>query len=247
MSVVLVHGNPETEAIWGPLRTELGRDDIISLSPPGFGVALPKGFDITSDGYLNWLVTELEQLDGPIDLVGHDWGGGHVVRVAMTRPDLIRSWCTDIIGIFNQEYVWHDDAQSWQGPDGETAVQSMIDLPDADLAGFFAHLGMGQSVAQKVAPWVNNEMGQAILGLYRSAAQPAMGNLGDDLHTASQRPGLSIIATEDTYTGGEKLHRQAAEKCGADIALLDGLGHWWMCEDPTRSAEVLNTWFEGLD
>ena len=44
MTVVLVHGNPETEAIWGPLRTELGRDDVIALSPPGFGSLLPEGF-----------------------------------------------------------------------------------------------------------------------------------------------------------------------------------------------------------
>ena len=113
MSVVLVHGNPETDAIWGPLRTELG-ETTSSLFLLLVSVALSPSFDITSDGYLHWLETELEQLDGPIDL-GHDWGGGHVVRLAITRPDLIRSWCTDIIGIFNHDYVWHDAAQSWQG------------------------------------------------------------------------------------------------------------------------------------
>ena len=247
MSVVLVHGNPETDAIWGPLRTELGRDDVIALSPPGFGVSLPHGFDTTSDGYLNWLEHELEQLDGPIDLVGHDWGGGHVIRVAMTRPDLIRSWCTDIIGIFNHDYVWHDAAQNWQGPDGEAAVKSLTDLPDADRAAVFAQLGMGESVAEKVSPWINDDMGQAILGLYRSAAQPIVGQLGDDLPSAGQRPGLCIFATEDTYTGGEELHRRAAERCGAEVAVLDGLGHWWMCEDPTRAAELLNNWFDGQD
>jgi len=208
---------------------------------------LPEGFDVTSDGYLEWLALELEQLDGPIDLVGHDWGGGHVIRLAMTRPDLIRSWCTDIIGIFNHEYVWHDAAQSWQSPDGEAAVESMTGISDAERAALFAQLGMGESVAEKVAPWVNDDMGRAILGLYRSAAQPVVGNLGDDLSAASQRPGLCILATEDTYTGGEELHRRAAERCKAEVAVLDGLGHWWMCEDPTRSADLLNTWFESQD
>ncbi len=44
MTVVLVHGNPETEAIWGPLRTELGRDDVIALSPPRFRQFAPRRF-----------------------------------------------------------------------------------------------------------------------------------------------------------------------------------------------------------
>ena len=39
MSIVLVHGNPETDAIWGDLVGELadlGATDPILLSPPGF-------------------------------------------------------------------------------------------------------------------------------------------------------------------------------------------------------------------
>jgi pimeloyl-ACP methyl ester carboxylesterase len=247
MTVVLIHGNPETDAIWDLLRIELARDDVITLSPPGFGAPLPKNFDVTSDGYLHWLAQELEKLDGPIDLVGHDWGGVLVVRLAMTRPDLIRSWCTDIIGIFNHEYVWHDAAQSWQGPDGEAAVSALIDLSESDRRAIFAQLGMGESVATKVAPWVNDDMGQAILGVYRSVSQPAVGNLGEALHNAAARPGLCIIASEDTYTGGEMLHRQAAKRSGAEVAVLEGLGHWWMCEDPTRAAEQLNLWFDKQD
>ena len=31
-------------------------------------------------GYRDWLERELGGIDGPIDLVGHDWGGGHVVN-----------------------------------------------------------------------------------------------------------------------------------------------------------------------
>ena len=54
--LVLVHGNPETAAIWDPLRAELGRDDVVALSPPGFGAPVPDGFGATSDDYLAWLV-----------------------------------------------------------------------------------------------------------------------------------------------------------------------------------------------
>jgi pimeloyl-ACP methyl ester carboxylesterase len=35
VTVVLVHGNPETDGVWGPLVAELGRTDVVRLSPPG--------------------------------------------------------------------------------------------------------------------------------------------------------------------------------------------------------------------
>lgn len=72
---------------------------MICLSPPGFGAPAPDGWGATVEDYRDWLIAELAAIDSPVDLVGHDWGGGHVVTVAMTRPDLLRSWCTDVIGI----------------------------------------------------------------------------------------------------------------------------------------------------
>jgi pimeloyl-ACP methyl ester carboxylesterase len=80
MTVVLVHGNPETDAIWGPLVDALERTDVVRLSPPGFGAPLPNDFPATYLAYRDWLEGELEKIDDPIDLVGHDSGGGHVVN-----------------------------------------------------------------------------------------------------------------------------------------------------------------------
>ncbi len=70
-TVVLVHGNPETSAIWGPITAALaerGRADVIALSPPGFGAPVPDGFDPTMDAYADWLVSELEAIraTGPL-------------------------------------------------------------------------------------------------------------------------------------------------------------------------------------
>ena len=47
--VVLVHGNPETAAIWQPLIEVLGVADVETLSPPGFGAPVPDGFGATAD------------------------------------------------------------------------------------------------------------------------------------------------------------------------------------------------------
>src|SRR3954447_11410608 len=81
VTVVFVNGNPETAGIWSPLIAELGRADVVSLAPPGFGAPVPDGFGATADEYLAWLTTELEAIGEPVDLVGHDWGAMHSLRV----------------------------------------------------------------------------------------------------------------------------------------------------------------------
>ncbi len=248
MTVVLVHGNPETDAIWDELRSHLGRDDVIALSPPGFGAPVPQGFGATSDDYLDWLADELEAIDAPIDLVGHDWGGGHVMRLACSHPELIRSWTMDIAGCFDPEYVWHDFAQAWQTPDvGEQAVAQMIAGSVEDRSAQFEERGIGSDVARRLAEAGNEEMGRCILSLYRSAAQPAMSRWGEALPAAAARPGLVIIPSEDPFTGGEVLARRSAQRAEAQVTVLEGLGHWWMCEDAERGARALGDFLSSLD
>jgi pimeloyl-ACP methyl ester carboxylesterase len=248
MTVVLVHGNPETAAIWDDLRKLLGRDDIVTLSPPGFGAPVPDGFWATSDEYATWLATEVDRLSGPIDLVGHDWGAGHVMRLVIAQPELVRSWAMDIAGCFDPKYVWHERAQVWQTPGaGETAIEQQLAIPKNLLAEGYQRLGLSPAAAHSCAEAFTPAMGRCILALYRSAAQPRMAHWGEQLDRARARPGLVIIPTDDHYTGGETLARRSADRAGAQVARLDGLGHWWMCQDPTRGAAALGEFLSGLE
>jgi pimeloyl-ACP methyl ester carboxylesterase len=247
MTVVFVHGNPETEAIWGPLVAVLGRDDVVLLSPPGFGVPLPDGFGATYLEYRDWLEGELEKIDGPIDLVGHDWGGGHVVNVVMHRPELVRSWASDVVGLYDPDYVWHDMAQVWQTPGaGEDLIEQMIGGDLTARTELMSSLGIPTDIAAAIAEHQNADMGKAILALYRSAAQPAMAEEGRSLESAAARPGLSLLATEDPYIGADDNRRRAADRAGARTAVLEGLGHWWMVEAPDRGAAALTEFWDGL-
>jgi pimeloyl-ACP methyl ester carboxylesterase len=248
MTVVLVHGNPETAAIWDDLRTELRREDVVALSPPGFGAPVPDDFAATGDDYVDWLATEVDRLSGPIDLVGHDWGGGHVMRLVIARPELIRSWAIDIAGCFDPEYVWHERAQVWQTPGGgETAIEQQLAIPKDRLTEGYRRLGVSPAAARSCAEAYTPDMGRCILALYRSAAQPRMAEWGEQLDRARARPGLVIIPTEDPYTGGEPLARRSADRAGAKVALLDGLGHWWMCQDPARAAATLREFLANVE
>lgn len=247
MTVVFVHGNPETDAIWGPLIEALGRDDVVRLSPPGFGAPMPEGFGATYLAYRDWLEAELERIDQPIDLVGHDWGGGHVVNVVMHRPELVRSWATDVVGLFDPEYVWHDLAQIWQTEGaGEELVDTMLGGTIEDRAAQMAALGVPLDIATSIAAAQNPEMGRAILLLYRSARQPAVAEAGRALANAAARPGLSILATEDPYVGNDEMRRRAADHAGAHTEVLEGLGHWWMLQGPAAGAAALNRFWETL-
>ncbi|HEY9310809.1 alpha/beta hydrolase [Williamsia sp.] len=248
MTLVLVHGNPETDAVWGSLVDILGRTDVVRLSPPGFGSPLPSGFSATFLAYRDWLVDELQRIDGPIDLVGHDWGGGHVVNVVMYRPDLVRSWASDVVGLFDRDYVWHDMAQGFQTPEtGEQLVAMMQDGSVEDRVQQLLAFGIPADVASSFAAAQGPEMGRAILALYRSARQPALAEAGKALEEAAARPGLSLLATEDPFVGTEEMRRRAACRAGASTEVLDGLGHWWMVENPGLGATALTRFWESLD
>ena len=110
----------------------------------------------------------------------------------------------------------------------------------------FQSLGMSPDVAKNVAEAVDDEMGRCILSLYRSAAQPTLAELGKEPSKAAAKPGLVVIATEDHYIGGEILAGRSAERAGAEVSMLDGLGHRWMCEDPKRGAEMLSGFLSGV-
>ena len=80
--------------------------------------------------------------------------------------------------------------------------------------------------------------------MYRDAAQPAITQLGERLTGADLPRGLGIIATADSYVPAE-LCTAATATLGADELRLEGLGHWWMVEDPDLAAAgLISFWGE---
>lgn len=248
MPAVLVHGNPESPIIWDQLRSHLTRTDVVALRLPGFGCPIPDGFGATKEEYVEWLAGELEAIGEPVDLVGHDWGGGFVLRLACTRPDLIRTWTSDVAGLLHPDYVWHDFAQIWQTPGaGEEFFANSLTQPLADREAMYQMLGMPADVAAELAAQSDELQGDCVLRLYRSAAQPAMQIWGQDAAGARQRPGLVLIPTEDPFTGGiDKPHEMAAA-LGARTETLDGCGHWWMFPAAEHGARLLESHWASAD
>jgi pimeloyl-ACP methyl ester carboxylesterase len=238
---VFVHGNPETAAAWDLVAAQLPEPQV-RLSPPGFGAPVPPGFRATVDGYRDWLIASLEAIGRPVHLVGHDWGGSHVVNVAMERPDLLLSWATDTIGAFDPRYEWHELARIWQTEgEGERWIAAQLALPAADRAARMICRGADPAVALRVASGFDAAMGRCILSLYRNAAQPAMARRGEGLERAAARPGLVLLAEHDVVAGTVEQRLRCAARAGASVARLS-LDHWWLLEDGGQAgAEALRS------
>jgi pimeloyl-ACP methyl ester carboxylesterase len=243
MTKVFVHGNPETSAIWAPLvaaLNERGVNDVVLLSPPGFGAPVSHDWTATVQEYRNWLVGELEKIGGDIDLVGHDWGAGHVFSLLGYHSDLVRSWAVDCVGLLHPDYVWHDAALGWQTPEvGEQIVAAMIAMEEDVFAQSFVELGMTDSIARDIKASIDQDMGSCVLALYRDAAQPAMSRLGERLIVNRPPHGLVFIAEQDHFAGSVAMMEEMAEVLNADIARLAQCGHWWMIQNPDAAADHL--------
>ena len=237
MPVVFVHGVPDTQRVWDHVVSRLGRKDVVTLSLPGFGSALPSGFGATKEAYVEWLVTQLAALKGPIHLVGHDWGGLLVMRVVSLKPNAARSWAAGGAPL-DREYVWHNAAQAWQTPgSGERVMEGLT--PEA-LRAALAAAGVPAADAVTTAAHVDDTMKQCILRLYRSAVH-AGSEWEGDLRRVSA-PGLVLWGEKDPYVSVE-FGARLAETTRARFVSFPGCSHWWQLERPAEvAAELERHW-----
>lgn len=109
---LLLHGVPQTGVAWRELAPELARDRIVIVPDlPGLGGSERRGpYDVsTVAAHLAELV--LHEVDGPVDVVGHDWGGSLALALAGSRPDLVRR-----LVVANAPYRRLDLTRAWHVP-----------------------------------------------------------------------------------------------------------------------------------
>ena len=239
MTTLFIHGVPDTHRLWAPVLEALGEGDWICPDMPGFGAPVPDGFSASMDAYADWLTSQLNaavaKAGGPVHLVGHDWGGLLVQRVAGLNPDKVKSWAAGGVAI-DEDYVWHDIAQVWQTPEEGEALMAVMD-PDA-FAAALMEARVPEAYAREMAQHGDALMKASILALYRSAVR-----IGEDWKDAlpglAQRPGLVLWGEHDPYASvavGEKL----AARTGAKFQLYEDCGHWWPYERPDQVAAALS-------
>ena len=245
---LFIHGVPDSPAIWRPLLTELDLGDTPVAVPalPGLTAPLPAGFPATKEAYADWAVGQAETLfaqHGPIDIVGHDWGALIAQRVAMLRPDLIRSWAISN-AVIDPDYRGHRIARIWNTP---ILGEIFMALSKADkLADGLAAQGMPADIAREEAEqWKNKDKRRAILKLYRSAKGLSFAH--DWALDIPKLPanGALIWGEGDPYVELSVARRYAANT-GTPLTVIEGAGHWAIAERPVEVAAALRAFWNSL-
>jgi pimeloyl-ACP methyl ester carboxylesterase len=234
--IVFVHGVPETSAIWRKVRAAISRESV-ALGLPGFGGPRPAGFAATKDAYIDWLLGELDGIDEPIDLVGHDWGALLTYRIATAHGDRLHSWAADLGNLAHHGYEWHAVAKIWQTPgDGEAFIEGQEAQSLEERAAGYELLGVPHDDALEMAAAADLTMGRCILDLYRSATPNPYHHWGPYAPTTAA--GLVLHPTEDPFSDAV-LASELAATLGARFERIEGAGHFWPYEAPDAAATVL--------
>ena len=241
MTVVFVHGVPDTPFMWQPLISSLGLSQSEYFAPalPGFGCDIPSGFSCTKEAYTDWLITQLEQAvqasGGPIDIVGHDWGALLTLRACSLRPDLIRSFAV-ANALIDREYSGHRMARTWATPVlGEV---SMFLSSFMDMKQSLIDAGMPKEIADHDVSYFDKRMRSSIVKLYRSAAGLNFrGSWVDDLKNLPEA-GMVLWGEHDPFVGmdvAERFHKM----WGFPLHILRDTGHWGLIEKSDETAAQL--------
>jgi pimeloyl-ACP methyl ester carboxylesterase len=248
VTVVLVHGLPETREIWEPLREILDRDSV-AVALPGFRTDRPDGFNASKDAYADWLGERLSRIDQPVDVVGHDLGALLTMRVASALDVPLRSWVVDVADIFHPRFAWPERVRNLQTPGvGEEMLKTAREADPDDPQSTASRLigaGVPRELATKIGEAHDEVMSQSILDFYRSAAPNVAAGWWDEIAGPARARGLVLLLPDPAEV--EAMALEVAERLGAETARLEGLRHCWMAEAPELVASVLRRFWSSLD
>jgi pimeloyl-ACP methyl ester carboxylesterase len=233
--VLFLHGwgvGPQSYA--APLRRlrHMGCD-VHAPAQPGFGGAasLP-GEDCNFRGYARWAAEFLEttDVDEPVMVVGHSFGGGVAIQFAHDYPDRVRGVVTcNGVGGF-----------PWSGPDGATAA------PQRPLWEWGRHLGADLFALPTLTRVLPALLGEAVpnllhnpIGMWRVGEFVRKAYLLDEIaHVAEQGTPVTVV-----WSDRDRLvpHAGFAALCrSAQVTgeVVPGT-HSWLIADPQRFADIV--------
>jgi pimeloyl-ACP methyl ester carboxylesterase len=225
-TVVLVHGAFADGSSWNGV--------IERLLPEGYTVIAPANAlrGVTADSA--YLASVIEQIDGPVLLVGHSYGGALISNAGTNHPNVVGL-------VFVAAYA---------PDDGEALQEVSADSKDSVL---------NEALVQQKYTAANGETGVELLinpERFRDAFAADLPEEQTRLMSATQRPAASgafsdrsgppawkslpswaIVASSDKAAGSDII-RSMVRRAGADTAEIDS-SHVVMISHPQEVADVI--------
>ena len=244
--LLLLHGNPDSHLMWLPLIAKLrGNYHLIVPDLPGFGASEARAdhSETTLKGMADWVAHLLDALDveRPVDLLMHDFGGVYGLAFATTYPERVRRLIITN-SVFQQDYRWHFWARVWRQPRLGELAMLLMGVPWLGKAMFSAALrsggpGLSQRQITDAYRRFTPSVRQQALQLYR-ATDP--GNFAGwetrMLVVTAEHPTLVLWGQRDPFIATRYADRFGASK----VERFNEAGHWVVVEAADRVAPLID-------
>lgn len=236
--VVLLHASGSSHKQWFPLVDLLcERHDVVALDLPGYGKEAPQRLGEV-DGMAATaipMIAEILKLDEPVHLVGHSFGGGVALKIALMRPDLVKSLTLYEPAAFS---MLRDGPaadrrllEDFRTVGRTLAIASRVGQPMAGVKGF-VDFWNGVGTWEQMPPHIQEKMcrtARAVAGDFE--------NVHSEQWSVASLKQLSVptcimMGLESPEIAQRTAGNLASAIPGADLAILPCLGHMAPLTDP---------------
>jgi pimeloyl-ACP methyl ester carboxylesterase len=221
-TVVLVHGAFGDASSWRPVFDLLDGDEYTVLAPPNplRGLANDAAY----------IAAVIDQLDGPVVLVGHSYGGA-VITVAGASEK--------VAGLVYVAGVAPDEGESVTDLQSRFPSLAMGPLVrPAQLADGSVEVSIDRARFHDVFA---ADVADADAAFMAISQRPVSATAFDDPATAAAwrtKPSWAVFGTAD-YPVAPELHRFSYERAGSTVTVVDGASHFLMLSQPDIVAGVI--------
>jgi pimeloyl-ACP methyl ester carboxylesterase len=224
-TVVLVHGGFADASFWAPVIEELQSGDVPVLAPPNPLRGLAHDAE--------YIASYVNQIDGPVLLVGHSYGGAVISVAGASTPNAV--------GLVYVAAFALDEGESFGeifGRFGDTPLVGAVRPSHYPLAG-------GETAVElTIAPELYREafaadLSEDVTRVLAVSQRPFAAIFEDRAQAAAWKtlPSWAVVATKDRAAGTDVV-RAHAQRAGAAITELDG-SHVIMISQPQAVTDTI--------
>ncbi len=260
--ILMLHGFPEYGGAWDEIATEL-QDDFHCIAPDQRGYGASYAPEDVADYALQHLVGDMAALigtDGPVIVIGHDWGASVAYGLAMFRPDLV----SHLIIANGVHPVPFQRAMASGGPQSEASQYiNALRRPtsDAALAANDYERLLTLFSAKMSLDWMPPARAEEYKAVWRQSGLRGMINwyrasplVVADPGVPAQMPDLPLerlhircphlLIWGDGDTALLPVSTEGLEAFAPDLTRIEipGADHWLLHQEPEKIADHIRDW-----